>query len=250
MSAIATPGESPARPPRLWVTLLWIVAFALANLAANFAGIAVYLWWRHQTLAMLAKSAGTLTGNGVFIGVVEIVSAPLLVAFALLAARLSSRNAAEYLGLRWPSRWQAALGLLGLALFFPLDAWLTFSHADASATKFAFETYRSAEAIGALPLLFVAFALAAPLIEETTFRGFFYSRFALRLGALPAIIITAALWAVLHVQYDPLAMVEIFVLGLMLGAVRRYTGSVLLTTLLHGIWNAVSLVEVMYALGH
>jgi len=248
MSATAVPADASAGPPRLWVTLLWIVAFVIANLVANAVGIAAYLFWRHEPALTLLNNVKALENNGPFLAVTEIVSAPLLVIFALLAARTSSRRIADFLGLHWPRGRQVAFGALGLVPLFALDAWLTFGRADTSAVKFAIETYRSSAAEHALPLLFLAFAVAAPLIEEFTFRGFFYSRFSLRLGALPAIVITAVLWAVLHVQYDVVVMGEIFLLGLILGTVRRYSGSLPLAIFLHGAWNAISLGETAYML--
>ncbi len=246
MSDSALP--SPTALPKFWVTLVWVGVFFVANVVANVAGMAVYLVWMHETPAQLLKQIHGLANDGSFLAVIEIVSAPLLVAFAFLVARLSSRDVAGFLGLRWPSWRYVAIGLLGFAALFAADYFWTLRHEDVSAAQFSLQTYRSAQSEHALALLFLGFAVAAPLIEETSFRGFIYSRLALRLGAWPAILLTAVLWASLHVQYDLAAMAEIFIMGLMLGALRRYSGSMIWTTILHGAWNALSLVETIYAL--
>ena len=52
-------------------------------------------------------------------------------------------------------------------------------------------------------LLWLALVVGAPLFEETFFRGFLFKGLAAsRLGTIGAIVLTAALWASIHLQYD------------------------------------------------
>jgi membrane protease YdiL (CAAX protease family) len=47
----------------------------------------------------------------------------------------------------------------------------------------------------------------------------------------------------IHIQYDVYGIVEIFVLGLVLGAARVKTGSIILTMFLHFVCNLVATAE-------
>ncbi|MGA2943050.1 MAG: CPBP family intramembrane glutamic endopeptidase, partial [Xanthobacteraceae bacterium] len=59
----------------------------------------------------------------------------------------------------------------------------------------------------------------------------------------PAIIISSILWAALHIQYDWAGMLQIVIIGLFLGWVRLTSGSVLLTFLLHALFNLEGTLE-------
>jgi membrane protease YdiL (CAAX protease family) len=61
-----------------------------------------------------------------------------------------------------------------------------------------------------------------------------------------AVVTTAVFWAALHLQYDFYGVVTIALMGLYLGAVRQWTGSLPVVMLLHGINNAVGLAEAAY----
>ena len=107
---------------------------------------------------------------------------------------------------------------------------------------FVEDVYRTAS----LPLLLAALLIAAPLGEEVLMRGFLYRGIAdSRWGVSAAIVISSALWAVIHVQYGPYDIGSIFLMGIYLGVVRWRTGSVLLTILLHTIANTLATVEVV-----
>ena len=86
--------------------------------------------------------------------------------------------------------------------------------------------------------------LIAPLSEELTVRGFLYRGFASsRLGSAGAILLTSALWASIHVQYDWFFIGEVFVLGLILGWMRCRSGSTWLTVVLHGAYNLIAVAQ-------
>jgi membrane protease YdiL (CAAX protease family) len=84
----------------------------------------------------------------------------------------------------------------------------------------------------------VPFALVfvAPLTEELLFRGAIQPALAERVGRLPAIGITAVLFAVFHLA--PHALVYATLAGLLLGALRERTGSILPSFTLHAGFNA------------
>jgi membrane protease YdiL (CAAX protease family) len=63
------------------------------------------------------------------------------------------------------------------------------------------------------------------------------------MGPAVAIVITSALWAAMHTQYETFFVVQIFCVGLVLGYLRWRSGSALLTIGLHAIINASALVQ-------
>jgi membrane protease YdiL (CAAX protease family) len=81
--------------------------------------------------------------------------------------------------------------------------------------------------------------LVAPIAEELIFRGAVFSRLArAELGASGAIAVTAAIFAMLHLQYGSGAMALILVDGLFYGLARAKTGSVLVPLVCHMIGNS------------
>nr|WP_228530617.1 MULTISPECIES: CPBP family intramembrane glutamic endopeptidase [Myxococcaceae] len=90
----------------------------------------------------------------------------------------------------------------------------------------------------------VGILLFAPAAEELLFRGLLFGQLErTRLGTAGALVVSAALFAVLHLQYAPLSMALIFLDGLVLGAARAQARSVLLCFLMHALGNAVALAE-------
>jgi membrane protease YdiL (CAAX protease family) len=91
--------------------------------------------------------------------------------------------------------------------------------------------------------------VVTPIGEETLFRGFLFRGW-LRTprDAWPVIVVTAVLWALVHVQYDAYVIAQVFVFGLMLGWLRWATGSTILTMLLHGMINFEGMLETAISL--
>jgi membrane protease YdiL (CAAX protease family) len=93
--------------------------------------------------------------------------------------------------------------------------------------------------------------VAAPLYEETFFRGFMFRGIRQsRLGATGALLITAAVWALMHVQYDAFTVAQIFAGGILLGAARLKTGSIYTTLAMHALWGLVATIEIAVSLHH
>ena len=93
--------------------------------------------------------------------------------------------------------------------------------------------------------------VAAPIIEEFIFRGFLFTGLEKsRVGGLGAVLITAACWSVLHIQYDAYEIATIFVMGVGLGFARLKTRSLYLSILLHALNNAIATIGVVIAAGH
>ncbi len=100
-------------------------------------------------------------------------------------------------------------------------------------------------------LLWMALIIFGPAFEEVFFRGFLFEGFRQsRLGVVGATVITAATWAFIHYRYELYVITVIFVLGILLGAVRYKTGSLWSVFIIHAFYNLAAMVEtVLYING-
>lgn len=95
------------------------------------------------------------------------------------------------------------------------------------------------------PLFALAVVIGAPLSEELLFRGFLLSALAkTQLGFLGGAILSTGLWAMLHAQYSAAGMVSVIVLGLTFSWILWRTGSLWVTIVCHGLYNALVLLFV------
>jgi membrane protease YdiL (CAAX protease family) len=62
------------------------------------------------------------------------------------------------------------------------------------------------------------------------------------------VVVISALWSIAHVQYDWFLILQLFVLGLMLGWARWYSGSTMLTFAIHAFTNALALIQTTWTL--
>lgn len=96
------------------------------------------------------------------------------------------------------------------------------------------------------PLLFAltipGLAIAVPIAEELIFRGpVFAALTTTPLGRSGTVIVTSALWAVMHATAAPWIFVTIiFFMGLILGAILLRFGSITVTIVCHCVWNSYS----------
>ncbi|MDZ7781875.1 MAG: CPBP family intramembrane glutamic endopeptidase [Halioglobus sp.] len=108
------------------------------------------------------------------------------------------------------------------------------------AVDFVVDTYNS---MGNPVIFMIAVAVLAPVTEELVFRGFMVSGLQnSRLGSSGAVIFTALLWAIVHLQYGLFDITLIFLLGCLLGASRIMTGSVYPAIAAHVAVNFLSYV--------
>ena len=90
------------------------------------------------------------------------------------------------------------------------------------------------------PVLLVVVAGTGPVMEECFFRGLLQPYLVARLGVLPGILATAALFGAMHDPPQYLAL-PIGLIGVFLGLVRHRTGSLLVPAALHALHNALML---------
>lgn len=208
--------------------------------ASQTAGaIAFVLWWRSVDPEQPIRIED-IGSNGSALTIAFLVSTPIVLGFIAFAVRLARVDFADYLALNWP-RWRdigIGVGLLAIVLLIAGTAEQWFGVDEPA---FLFDTYATARSAGMLPLMFLAFAILAPLQEEILFRGFLYRGLAPALGPAATIALLSAVWAVLHVQYASFFVVEIFALGLVFGWLRWFSGSTLATLFLHAANNSLAM---------
>jgi uncharacterized protein len=214
-----------------WATLGWAV---LAFLAGQFIGFGLLVWLR----AGVWNSILETPFDGVLVTLFIVVSNPITIGVLMLAVRFVHADQAEYLALKWPAWRDVTVGLIALAALIMLcDAALYFS-GRTLVTPFQMQSYSTAAAEGWLVPMFAAAILVAPAGEEIMFRGFLFRGWARSERSVwPAVVVISLLWAGLHLQYDWTGMLQIFLIGLFLGWMRWRSGSVLLTFLLHALFN-------------
>jgi membrane protease YdiL (CAAX protease family) len=91
-------------------------------------------------------------------------------------------------------------------------------------------------------LIIFSSLVIAPVIEELIFRGYMYDVLERSFGALFSVFATSALFMLAHAPQlngEPFGMGLILLLGLLLGAMRRRSGSTLIPIFYHGVYNLV-----------
>jgi uncharacterized protein len=159
-----------------------------------------------------------------------------LVQIAVLAwaARSAGWPVARYLGLVRPRRRDLMHGVAALAVVILALEILTHVLGRESVTPFQSDSYRAARAADLLPLLWLAFVIAAPVGEEIVFRGFVFRGWAAsRLGPQLTILLTSLIFSAAHTQYDWFGVVQTFCIGALFGWLRWRSGSTTLAILLH-----------------
>ena len=140
------------------------------------------------------------------------------------------------------------LGIIAVAILTAAADAVSWIFGYNLVSQFQLDIYNSASAAGWLPWLWFALVVVGPIGEETLFRGFLFRGWHRSpRDAWAAIIATALLWALTHVQYNPYFMAQVFVYGLVLGWFRWKSGSTILTILLHGLVNFEGVVETVIA---
>jgi membrane protease YdiL (CAAX protease family) len=83
----------------------------------------------------------------------------------------------------------------------------------------------------------LAVCLLGPMAEELLFRGVIFSWLKERIPLTLTIVLTAVGWALLHWSYSWAVIGVIVIDGLLLGAARARTGSVVPPIIMHALYN-------------
>lgn len=236
---LAVGTSAAARPWGFWATLGMGLVIELAVLAVQLSVVfAVMVFvqitgWRLQ---------GGGENNGLVLALAAWAAVPAAIGGCWLFASLRRGiPVVEYLGLKGVPMKTLAVWCGWLVLFVVASDLLTVSLGRPVVPESMMEAYASATIP---PLLWLALIVAAPLAEETVFRGFLFKGLRhSRVGAAGAIVIPSLIWSSIHLQYDLYGIATIFVAGLLLGLARLRTGSLYVPLALHGLMNLIATVE-------
>lgn len=177
-----------------------------------------------------------LDSDGLFLSIATIVAAIVCIGLIMLFVKLRKGiTTGEYLALKPITRNHIFIVIGVFIGLLVLAGIASFFIGETEDSDFTLEVYNTS----VWPVLFgIAVVVFAPAFEETLFRGFLFT--GLRqsfIGTAGAIVLTAVMWAMLHLQYEIAGMSVIFILGIVLGIVRYKTGSLWTVILIHSLWN-------------
>jgi len=207
------------------VVLAWVIG-AIASDTLDWSNVDSGM---RQLLA-----GGDLLAISVLIGAA--ICIPLLVLFIKMK---KGTNLSVYLAFRSvPVKTYLFWGAITLFIAIVGEYIVVWFGAD-RIPEFMIDTYANT---GHLWLLFLAVVIAAPVWEELLFRGFLMrgleSSFVTRIGA---VVITAAVWALIHFQYEWQYLLLVFIMGLALGCARLATASIFVPISMHVLNNSLAL---------
>jgi membrane protease YdiL (CAAX protease family) len=164
----------------------------------------------------------------------------LAIVLGIVLAIARDRPKDEYLGLRRPSSWGLAAGLIVLVLIgvFALSAVLSPLLHPGEEQGLVPKTWHPDRAA---PFVanFIVVAVLAPIVEEITFRGLGY-RLLEPFGKWTAILLVGLLFGLAHGLVEALPILAAFGSGL--AYVRMRTGSVYPGMIVHGAFNSLVLI--------
>ena len=160
------------------------------------------------------------------------------IAAMLFAARRRGMSLADDIGLRKP-RWIPAAGfLVAWLVLIAAEEWVLRSIGGVEVK--VWPTYATVILI----LRILAIGVLGPIAEELAFRGLLMAWLSRsRFGVYGAIVVCAAIWSVIHVQYAPVLLTIIFIDGIVLGLARNFTRSIYIPMAMHMVGNLFSIYQ-------
>lgn len=239
--------QEPAYPPTwgYFGTVAWtILAFALGSVAGIIFYGAVVGFNELLALSEKLEIDPSIKYDGVLLSYIYLASSVVQIAVFAIVIRAKRWPVAEYLALVAPSRNAALPSLALLAALVILTDGAMLVLGKNPVPEFQIVAYRTAKEAGLLTLLFAVIVLIAPIAEEIMFRGFLYRGFVRRPSHAPyAIVVISLVFASVHQQYDWIGLTQVFVMALLLGAVRWLSGSTVLTIMMHMLANFIAMAE-------
>jgi len=226
---------------KFWGTLLWgILVAAVFVVAQTTVALLMMSGMSPEEMDTFALTADT---NGALITLATF--ATTVVGSLLILAIIKIKRGAtikHYLALNPVPAREVLKWFGGLVVIIVLADLAMYLLGRPIIPEFMVKAYSSADSLW---MLWLAIIIGAPLFEELFFRGFLMQGLQHSfLKPVGAIIVTTALWAVIHHQYDIYGIIIVFILGLVLGYARIKSGSLILPITMHLFVNAVATVQV------
>ena len=215
----------------------WDVAAVLCfTLAAVFLFSTVVLGVAHVLTSKQHLSWGDLASSPIVVIGAQVAAYPIVILFMMTL--VCSRTREQFwpaIHWNWPGPAMLRFVLAGAVFAFVVEfasRWLPIPK-SLPVDRFFTDT------IGAY--MMAAFGITlAPLLEELFFRGMLYPVLRRSVGVRMAIVLTAIAFAFIHgaqLGYAWAPLVSIFVVGVVLTAVREWTNSVAASFLVHSGYN-------------
>lgn len=225
----------PAHPVRWAANDAVLVLLAAQLLSVVWAGIVLTsLYGGDELPDVLPIGAGVLANVGLWLG--------YGVGPILLARRKGRGPVADFGAVIRPVDVPTGLvlGVLTQLVVLPLLYWPLLRVVDGDPSEAARDLVDAIDGPPDWVLLTVSVVVVAPLVEELFYRGLLLRAVQARLGTTWAVVISAAVFAVVHRQVLPLP--GLFVFGLIAALVTVRTGRLGPAWALHVGFNAATLV--------
>ena len=227
------------------VVLSLVIGFILPVIAAVFLGITLSLlgtsgadsafeiWMQQNPVEVSFFSDEKIIIFPVENAVNYLLTVPLQIWFIFWLLKRRKIDLSKNLGLYHFNR---------NALIYSLVAWLIL-YIVLTVYGFVFQITPPEEFIQLMKatpfvLNFLMVVICAPIVEELLFRGFLFSQLrTTKLGIYGSIILTSLIWTSIHLQYDLLLLIPIFLLGLLLGYLMHKYNSLYLVIIVHAVHN-------------
>lgn len=244
---VMEPDPARSKPRWSFARIILSVVLVLLVFAGTQAAIAVVFMLDAASTRQgfnVGDWAAGAAMDGTLLAVSTIAAAATTVPFMRLVAARCEPDPWRFLGFERTT--VAALGrwLLVLAAFIAGSDTLTSALGRPVVPEFMTAIFASADPI----LLLAALVVAAPLTEELFFRGLVFGVLEARgVPASAVAVVTSAVWALIHVQYDWYGIATTFAMGLVLAAARVNTRSVLPCLVMHAGANAFATAQAALA---
>lgn len=228
-----------------FLVLLVLCVFVLTQLVTLVA--AAFLVIPEQMATDMSMAMMAAINHGTILTVSLFFTFVLIYAAIVAVIKVRKKPIGNYLPMIGVPK-AVALKVFALWLLFVVGSEAILQLLDRDPLVFMDDIYQSA---GSVFWLGFAIVVVVPIYEEMIFRGILWQATAeqfvnKRTGAIFASIIIGLLFTVVHIQYDMIEMLMIFVLALILGYARYRSGSLLLPIAMHMLKNG--LVFTQYAL--
>jgi uncharacterized protein len=219
------------------------------NLAMSIPLAAAWAFGAMLVFTMLAQLTVTLR-PGAEVDIISLFACQSVAygvaLFGILRVHAPQSSIRELLGFRGTHPAFYVLGpALGLAITVPahvISSAIDKRWPDPEIEARILEIFAGAGAAKVAALSLVL-AVLGPMLEEAFFRGALLQPLRRRYGGLLVILMTSVLFALAHVDWriqPPLVLI-----GLVLGLLRVASGSIIPSVLLHGTFNAVTVVSLI-----
>lgn len=244
-AASALPAPKMPRTWKFFGTAFWGTAAFVAMSAGQLIAVMVAIGLYADTLN--EESIKAFAEHGAVVGGSVLVGAPAALLVLWLAVRLARRSFVSYLALRWPHARDIAFGLAASAALLVMLDVISYVAGYPLSPEFALQSMRSARDSGLVWLALLGFCVGAPIAEEFIFRGFVFRGWSTTfLRPLGAILLSAALFAIIHLQYEWFYVAGIFFIGSLFGYLRYRSGSTWLTVITHAFYNLMAGLQALW----